>query len=316
MRPTSEARAVRHAAREAQVREPVHRPWLALALAGGCFALFVACDVSLPREGAALPAIARYALVTVLPAWHTTEPVNEIVYGTRGFDTFGETFILLAAVIAVTTLARRREHRDEYVGESVAARAEQQASDPGARTEDAEEAEARAAERAEEYGKESPRRADMGPLGAPAPERSDAMTVVVRVPARAAAVILTVAGVYLAAWGYAPGGGFPAGAVLTGVAVLLYAALGHRVLRRVVRPNVLEPVEMAGAMLIVVTELLGLILSGSFTANWVALAPSQTIRSGGVLQLFSGAELVEVATGLTIAIFALLGMEHEWTPDP
>ena len=56
-------------------------------------------------------------------------------------------------------------------------------------------------------------------------------------------------------------------------------------------------------------------MKGSLTANWVALAEPQTIRSGGVLQLFSGSELVEVATGLTIAIFALLGMRHEWAPD-
>ena len=31
--------------------------------------------------------------------------------------------------------------------------------------------------------------------------------------------------------------------------------------------------------------------------------------------MFSVAELVEVATGLTIAIFGLLGMQHDWTPD-
>jgi multicomponent Na+:H+ antiporter subunit B len=68
-------------------------------------------------------------------------------------------------------------------------------------------------------------------------------------------------------------------------------------------------------MAIVLIELLGLVLKGSFTANWVPLAPVGTIRSGGVLQLFSGAELVEVGTGLTIAIFALLGMRHDWSPE-
>ena len=46
------------------------------------------------------PAIARYALEIALPQWHITEPVNEVVYGTRGFDTFGETFLLLAAVVS------------------------------------------------------------------------------------------------------------------------------------------------------------------------------------------------------------------------
>jgi multicomponent Na+:H+ antiporter subunit B len=50
-------------------------------------------------------------------------------------------------------------------------------------------------------------------------------------------------------------------------------------------------------------------------ANWLPLGPQQTIRAGGTLQLFSACELVEVATGITIAIFALLGMGHDWTPD-
>ena len=48
-----------------------------------------------------LPAVARYAMDVALPRWGLTEPVNEVVYGTRGFDTFGETFLLLAAVVSV-----------------------------------------------------------------------------------------------------------------------------------------------------------------------------------------------------------------------
>jgi multicomponent Na+:H+ antiporter subunit B len=157
--------------------------------------------------------------------------------------------------------------------------------------------------------------ADDDPLGAPAPERAVAMTVVVRVGARVAAVILSVAGVYLAAWGYTPGGGFPAGVVLAGVVVLLYTALGHRAMRAWVRPPVLEVAEMIGAAMIIVIGLVGLWLVGSFLDNWLPLAPQQTIRSGGTLQAISAAELVEVATGITIAVFALLGMEHDWTPD-
>src|SRR5436853_712752 len=109
--------------------------------------------VTLPRDGAPLPGVARYALQIALPKWHTTEPVNEIVYGTRGFDTFGETFLLLAAVVAVTVLARGREQRHEYLGEAVAARGEQARVDPrrppGSK-------QARAAERAEAKGSNRP----------------------------------------------------------------------------------------------------------------------------------------------------------------
>jgi multicomponent Na+:H+ antiporter subunit B len=124
-----------------------------------------------------------------------------------------------------------------------------------------------------------------------------------------------VAGIYLAAWGYSPGGGFPAGAVLAGVALLVYAAFGYAKVARVVRPGVLEPLELAGALAIIACETLGLVLKGSFSANWLPLAPPQTIRSGGILQVFSASELVEVGTGLALVIFAILGMTHDWTPD-
>ena len=61
--------------------------------------------------------------------------------------------------------------------------------------------------------------------------------------------------------------------------------------------------------------LLGLLLRGSFSANWLPLAAPATILSGGIAQLFSGSELIEVGTGLAIAVFALIGMGHDWTSD-
>lgn len=50
-------------------------------------------------------------------------------------------------------------------------------------------------------------------------------------------------------------------------------------------------------------------------ANWLPLAPERTIASGGLLQAFSATEFLEVGTGLTIAIVAMLVMKHDWTPD-
>jgi multicomponent Na+:H+ antiporter subunit B len=141
------------------------------------------------------------------------------------------------------------------------------------------------------------------------------MTVVARTAIRIAAPILAVAGLYLVAWGYSPGGGFPGGAVILGVILLAYAGFGRPRVSRVVRPKLLETLEMAGAAAIIMTELLGLVLKGSFSANWLPLATPQTILSGGVAQLFSASELIEVGTGLTITIFALIGMGHDWTPD-
>ena len=325
---------------ELEAAEPTHRPWLGTVLVAGMAAALATALFAIPREHAPLPAIARYALEVALPQWKLTEPVNEVVYGTRGFDTFGETFLLLAAVISVVMITRSREGRRGYFGESAAGAREQEETDPaagagtsgdsGARgsqedarekggEDDAAEAMARSAEQREQSEDEPPDRPPETPdaeaLGTPAPETAEAMTVVTRTAIRIAAPVLAVAGLYLVAWGYSPGGGFPGGAVILGVILLAYAGFGRPRVSRVVRPALLENLEMAGAAAIIMTELLGLVLKGSFSANCLPLAAPQTILSGGVAQLFSASELIEVGTGLTIAVFALLGMGHDWAPD-
>jgi multicomponent Na+:H+ antiporter subunit B len=329
--------------------EPHHRRAIGAVLSGGMAAVLAAAFLGVPREHAPLSAVARYALDVSLPDWKLTEPVNEVVYGTRGFDTFGETFLLLAAVISVVLLTRPREARGSYFGEDTAGRREQSEIDP-AEPADRREQQARTAEDAEsgtddsdpdddaqhddrqgragqdqdqdqdqdqEHGARParPQTPDHEPLGTAAPEHAEAMSVVVRTAVRVAIPILAVTGCYLVAWGYSPGGGFPGGAVMLGVVLLIYAGFCRRRISKIVRPDLLEGAEMAGAALIILTELLGLLLKGSFSANWLPLAQPGTILSGGVAQLFSAAELVEVGTGLTIVVFALLGMTHDWTSD-
>lgn len=291
-----------------------HRRGLGAVVVVALGALLTIGLVAVPREADRLSWAARHAMEIALPKWGTTEVVSEIVYGSRGWDTFGETFLLLAAVISVSLLGRGREPRAEYVGEASAGRREQRAADP-AEGADEDERQAREAEEEEDEEEPAPDSADDDELGAPAPERAAGMTVVIRVAARIVAPVLAVAAVYLFAWGYTPGGGFPAGAALMGVVILLYAALGHRAVRAVARPALLEPIELAGALVIVAVGVVGIFTKGAAFANWLPLAEQQTIRAGGTLQVFSGAELVEVGTGLTIAVFALLGMRHEWTPD-
>jgi multicomponent Na+:H+ antiporter subunit B len=300
--------------KHASDRDDLHRGGLAAVVVAALAVVFAIGLLAVPRDNTALPWLARHAMHIALPKWGTTEVVSEVVYGSRGWDTFGETFLLLAAVISVSLLSRGREPRSEYVGEANAGRREQRETDPAA-GENPDEEEARSAEREESSDEPAPDDADDDPLAAPAPERAAAMTVVIRVAARTVAPILAVAAVYLCAWGYTPGGGFPGGAAITGVVILLYAALGHRAVRRVVRPTVLESIELVGAMVIVAVGVVGIFSKGAAFANWLPLGEQQTIRAGGTLQVFSGAEFFEVATGLSIAVFSLLGMGHDWAPD-
>ncbi len=269
---------------------------LVLALAvGACLATAL---LALPGQDAPLPAVARMAVTSALPDWHSTEPVSVVVYGSRGFDTFGETFILLAAVIGVMVLSRARERRPGRPLEDRLAAREQ--------AELAEVADGRppggaAAEAAEE------RERGRGPA-----DERDEMTVVVRGGVRVVVVPLAVAGCYLVATGYAPGGGFPGGAVLAGVVMLAYVAFGTRRVAAVVEPDRLEAVELAFAALIVAIGVTGLVTRGSFWANFLPLGVEQTIAGGGIAQLFSGLELVEVATGVLLVFFSLVRLGEDW----
>ncbi len=297
-------------------RADLHRPKLGLLLVAAVATCLGAAVFTLPRDGAPLPAVARYAMEVAIPKWHTTEPVNEIVYGTRGFDTFGETFLLLAAVVGVVVISRSKERRRTVLLEDVLA-SEEQLGLRGGRARGGQKSPESAAAEQEERADDSagPPREPHSRVGSREPERATAMTVVVRGGIRAVAPVLAVAGIYLAAWGYSPGGGFPAGAVLTGVVLLAYVAYGHRAVSRIVRRNTLENLEMLGAAAITGLEVAGLVLKGSFSANVLPLGQVQTIRSGGLLQAFSASELIEVSTGLTLVIFAFLSMGSDWTEE-
>ena len=300
--------------RELHGGEPVRRRWAAVLLSAGVFTGLVVAFTGLPDETEELPAVARRAMTGALPDFHTTEPVSAVVYGYRGMDTFGETFLLLAAVVGVMVLTRTREARQGFVGEERAADEEQEDVDHPPRGSSSDEA--RRAERVEEgRAPEAPETPDREGLGAPAPETAQAMSVVARTAVRVALPLLLVGGLYLVSQGYSPGGGFPAGAVLLGAVLLVHTAFGYDRVRAVVRPRVLEVVEMLGAAAIVGVLAAGLPLEGSFAANWIPLAPEQTLRSGGMLQAFSVSELVEVGAGLTIVVFSLLGMRHDWAED-
>lgn len=295
--------------------EPSHRRALGVLLVGGVGATLAVAVAALPRENAPLPAVARYAMSVALPLWHTTEPVSEVVYGTRGFDTFGETFLLLGAIVGITTITRRREERRGFIGEELAGWREQDEIGAVSGECDSDQAQALHADEAEQSAGSDGALStpDTTPVGRRTFETAATMTVVVRGAVRTIAPILMIAGLYLVAWGYSPGGGFPAGAVLLGVILFVYVGYGYRKVARVIRPDVIESLELAGAVAIILIELLGLLLKGSFSANFLPLGPIGTIRSGGILQAFSVSEFVEVGTGLTLAVFGLLGMGHDWS---
>jgi multicomponent Na+:H+ antiporter subunit B len=283
-----------------------------LLVVGTAICLAVAF-LDLPRERADLPGIARDAMTQAFPEWHHTEVVSVIVYGTRAFDTFGETFLLLAAVVGVIVVCRGRERRRVFLQEERMGRREQAGvrGSEDHRSARPHQAQAKHAEDVEQ-GQAGEAEPETG-IGARGAVPGQAMTVVVRTGARAVLPLLAVAGAFLLLSPWAPGGGFPAGAVLSGVVLLTYAAFGYGAVRMLVRPGPLEAVEMAGAAAIIGVGVLGLAFEGSFFANWLPLGTPETIHAGGILQVFSASEVLEVGAGLLIVVFSLVATEREWT---
>ncbi|HWC11529.1 MAG TPA: MnhB domain-containing protein [Acidimicrobiales bacterium] len=289
---------------------------VAAVLVAGTAALLVSALVDLPRETADLPAIARDAMTSALPDWHDPEVVSVIVYGTRGFDTFGETFLLLAAVVGVIVVCRGRERRRVFLQEERLGRREQEEARRarGGRRRRGRRPDAARAEDIEQGQIADSDQGDGG-IGARGHVSAPAMTVVIRTGARPVLLLLAVAGAYLLALAFTPGGGFPAGAVLAGVVLIAYVAYGYQAVRNVVRPALLEALELAGAAAIIGIGVMGLVLKGSVWANWLPVGQAETIFGGGILPVFSASELVEVATGVLIVVFSLVAMEREWTEE-
>ena len=289
---------------------------VAAVLVAGTAALLVSALVDLPRETADLPAIARDAMTSALPDWHDPEVVSVIVYGTRGFDTFGETFLLLGAVVGVIVVCRGRERRRVFLQEERLGRREQEETRRarGGRRRRGRHPDAARAEDIEQGQTADSDQGDGG-IGARGHVSAPTMTVVIRTGARPVLLLLAVAGAYLLALAFTPGGGFPAGAVLAGVVLIAYVAYGYRAVRNVVRPALLEALELAGAAAIIGIGVMGLVLKGSVWANWLPLGQAETIFGGGILPVVSASELVEVATGVLIVVFSLVAMEREWTEE-
>src|SRR4051812_28140339 len=97
------------------------------------FGLLAVGMVTVGGEDRPLPAIARRAMVDSLPALRTTEPVSAVVYGFRAMDTFGETFLLLAAGVSVVLLAPPLQERGGFIGEGRARRVERADTDRDSR---------------------------------------------------------------------------------------------------------------------------------------------------------------------------------------
>jgi multicomponent Na+:H+ antiporter subunit B len=101
---------------------------------------------------------------------------------------------------------------------------------------------------------------------------------------------------WLAAFGYVtPGGGFQAGVLFAGVALLVYLGVGQHAFARAGRDDLVDPLEGLGAGGYVVIGLAALIAGMPFLHNLLGRGVPGTLRSGGSIGFLSWASAIEVA---------------------
>jgi multicomponent Na+:H+ antiporter subunit B len=103
-------------------------------------------------------------------------------------------------------------------------------------------------------------------------------------------------GLWLVAFGFVtPGGGFQGGVAVASGVVLLYVAADYSSWERIGRPEVIEPLEGAGAGAYVVIGLAALVSGLPFLTNLLGPGEVGTVWSGGSAALVNWAAGTEVA---------------------
>lgn len=114
-------------------------------------------------------------------------------------------------------------------------------------------------------------------------------------------------GLYVVAHGHlTPGGGFQGGVVLATGALLVYLSGEYVTLRRVRPQAFIDLAEATGAGSYVVVGLYGLVVAGSFLANFVPLGRIGTLPSAGTMPIINLAVGLEVAAGFTLLLSEFL----------
>ncbi|HTX02572.1 MAG TPA: MnhB domain-containing protein [Candidatus Acidoferrales bacterium] len=119
--------------------------------------------------------------------------------------------------------------------------------------------------------------------------------------------VIVVFGMYMAVHGgLTPGGGFQGGAIIASGFLLAYLGSGHPAFHAIGKIEILEVFESLGAAAYVVIGLAALGLGLSFLQNFMPLGGRGNLVSGGTIWAINIAVMLEVATGLVIALSEFL----------
>jgi len=136
------------------------------------------------------------------------------------------------------------------------------------------------------------------------------MTLIVKTVTRITVWMILLYGFYIILHGHlTPGGGFGGGVILALALLNVLLAYGREFTQKWLNIHVLEHVESLSALLFVIVGLFGIIISGSFLANFISKGQLFAVISAGTIPVLNIIIGFKVAMSLFLVVWVLAGIK-------
>ena len=137
-------------------------------------------------------------------------------------------------------------------------------------------------------------------------KNNEGMTLIVKTVTRLTVWIILLYGFYIILHGHlTPGGGFGGGVILALAFLNVMLAYGRRFTREWLNIHFLEHIEALSALLFLVVGLLGLVIGGSFLANFLSHGKLFDLFSAGTIPILNIVIGLKVAMSLFLVVWFL-----------
>jgi multicomponent Na+:H+ antiporter subunit B len=136
------------------------------------------------------------------------------------------------------------------------------------------------------------------------------MTLIVKTVTRITVWMIFLYGFYIILHGHlTPGGGFGGGVILALALLNVLLAYGREFTQKWLNINFLEHIESLSALLFVIVGILGILVSGSFLANFLSKGKLFDVISAGTIPVLNIIIGFKVAMSLFLVVWVLAGIK-------
>ena len=136
------------------------------------------------------------------------------------------------------------------------------------------------------------------------------MTLIVKTVTRITVWMIILYGFYIILHGHlTPGGGFGGGVILALALLNVLLAYGRDFTQKWLNIHLLENVESLSALLFVIVGILGILVGGSFLANFISKGKLFAVISAGTIPVLNIIIGFKVAMSLFLVVWVLAGIK-------